>query len=110
MTIEQTGIVDLVSAPPQGEVAYLIVSDHLEWGRDDGMHCLLIQEKINEYLSFIEGETLLEARPDLSKKRLVLKVIGLHKPSEEGKIFYENLRGVLSSAGYPFIFEMRTEN
>lgn len=110
MTIEQRGIVDLISIPPQGDVAYLIVSDHLEWDGDDNKHCLLIQDKINEYLSFIEGGTLLEARSDLSQKRLVLKVIGLYQPSDRGGAFYEKLREVLANAGYPFIFELRSES
>jgi hypothetical protein len=105
MTIEQRGIVDLISIPPNQQVAYLIVSDHLEWGVNDNEHCVLVQEKINEYLSFIEGGALIEARPDLKSKRLVLKVIGLHKPSLAGQSFYTKFSDALANTGYPFIFE-----
>lgn len=108
MTIEQSGIVDLIAIPPGGGIASLIVSDHLEWGANDKAHMLRVQEKINEYLSFIEGGTLLEARPDLKDKRLVLKVIGLHQPSSEGVAFYDQLRDALANAGYPFVFELRS--
>ncbi|MFZ6848973.1 DUF6572 domain-containing protein [Undibacterium sp. RuRC25W] len=64
---------------------------------------LLIQEKINEYLSFIEGETLIKAGPDLRGKRLVLNVIASHEPNKAGFTFYEQLRNILANAGYPFI-------
>jgi hypothetical protein len=110
MTIEQNGIVDLIAISPKGDVAFLIVSDHLEWGVDDKRHLLLIQEKINEYLSFIEGGTLVEARPDLKGKRLALKVIGLHEPNAGGIVFYQQLSDALANAGYPFVFETRLEN
>lgn len=107
MTIEQSGIVDLIAISTDSGVASLIVSDHLEWGVNDKAHMLRVQEKINEYLSFIEGGTLLDARPDLKNKRLVLKVIGLHQPSSEGLAFYDKLRDALADVGYPFVFELR---
>lgn len=105
MTIEQSGIVDMIAVAPDSDVASLIVSDHWEWGNNDTQHMLRVQEKINEYLSFIEGGTLFEARPDLKGKRLVLRVIGLHQPSITGAAFYQQLREVLADAGYPFVFE-----
>jgi len=109
VTIEQKGVVDLIAISAEGAVAYLIISDHLMWGVGDEEHLLLIQEKINEYLSFIEGGTLIDARPDLIGKRLVLKVIASHEPNKAGFTFYEQLRNVLANAGYPFILEIHPE-
>lgn len=105
VTIEQSGIVDIIAV--KGEVAELIISDHLEWGVDDGVHMLRIQEKVNEYLAAIECGTLLRARPDLSGKRYVVEVSALHKPSSEASVFYHRLQVAMAAAGYAFRLVIR---
>lgn len=106
MTIEQTGVIDIISVSEDDAVASLIISDHLPWDSDPRGHMLLVQNKVNEYLEFIEGETLYEARPDLRGKRLVLKVIAKFAPPKEAQDFYVTLQQHLASAGYPFVFQV----
>jgi hypothetical protein len=110
MTIEQTGVADIIAVSPSGDTASLIISDHLAWEDGNKKHMLLVQEKINEYLSFIESGALFDARPDLKGKRLIIKVIGLYKPPDDVMLFYEKVRDVLANAGYPFLFGVHSVN
>jgi len=104
MTIEQTGVIDIVSISEDDTIANLTISDHLPWDEKVRDHLLLVQEKINEYLEFIESGTLYEARPDLREKRLVLKVIAKHAPPIEAEDFYKALQQRLANSGYAFVF------
>ena len=104
MTIEQTGVIDIISISADDTIANLIISDHLPWNENVRDHLLLLQEKINEYLEFVESGTLYEARPDLREKRLVLKVIAKYTLPIEAEDFYKALQQRLASSGYAFVF------
>jgi hypothetical protein len=104
MTIEEKGIVDFIEINHERGVANLVISDHLAW-EEVNRHLLLVQEKINEYLSFIESGNLFEARADLRALRLVIKLTALFLPPPEARTFYDELQRTLASYGYPFIFE-----
>lgn len=56
MTIEQANTVDLISVDRTTKVVKTI-SDHLDW-TDQATHLLLLQDKINCYLAFIESGEL----------------------------------------------------
>jgi len=108
VTIEQKDVVDLIAISAEGAVAYLIISDHLKWGVSDEKHLLLIQEK-NKRIPIFYWGGLINARPYLIGKRLVIKVIASHQLNKAGFTFYERLRNVLVNAGYPFILEIHPE-
>ena len=107
MTIEQRGVVDIISVLPDEEVARLVIPDHLGGVAELRAHFVMIQEKVNDYLSFIESGELFNARPDLKDKRLVIQVVALEPPPPEALAFYEELRRVLADNGYPFLLEVR---
>jgi hypothetical protein len=107
MAIEQKGIVDIISIPPDSHVAALIISDHLPWDNTVGNHALLLQEKINEYVGFIESGSIYEARPDLIGRRLIIKVIAKYALSPEGVEFVAKAKDFLASAGFVLLHEVR---
>jgi hypothetical protein len=47
MSIEQIDVVDFVSIDKNSGDAWLTISDHLTWDRNEGEHLLLLQNKLN---------------------------------------------------------------
>ena len=61
MSIDNVNVVDGLAADQRNGVLYLLLTDHLEWVQSENAlserdHLLLLQEKINAYISFIEEE------------------------------------------------------
>ncbi|HDR7643838.1 DUF6572 domain-containing protein [Bacillus mycoides] len=56
---------------------------------DEEEHILLLQEKINTYLSFIETGEIYEVYPEAEGKQFVIKVHAKYPCTEWGKKFLE---------------------
>lgn len=109
MTIEQKGIIDLISEPTGKDFFSLIISDHLSWLIEHKRHQVLVQEKVNEYLSFIEGGELFKVKPELLNKRITIKLIGSEEITDEAICFLDKIRDALANEGYLFSYERRVD-
>lgn len=77
MSITETKVVDIIAVPEwEPENVILVITDHLEWGdkAQQGEHLLLLQEKINSYVAFIESGELLESYPPAKDKLPIMKL------------------------------------
>jgi hypothetical protein len=106
MTIEQTRIIDAIADDIVEGVASLIISDHLEWDKTQPNHLLLLQEKINTYITFFESGEIFENRTQLKNRRIVVKVVGLYPLSLDAEEFLRRAREVLSGIGLGLVFEL----
>jgi len=105
MSVEDLNVIDFASIDAEGR-AVLTISDHLEW--DEGNeHLLALQNKINLYLGAIEGGELYEKYPQARDKRLLIRVVAKHVPSDDGWIFLERVKETLEGAGYGFEFSRK---
>lgn len=80
MSIDNVNVVDGLAADQRNGVLYLLLTDHLEWVQSENAlserdHLLLLQEKINAYISFIEEEQFKSKYPNLE---LQLAIIEIH--------------------------------
>ncbi|UZE10137.1 DUF6572 domain-containing protein [Pseudomonas sp. B21-053] len=102
MSIVETNVIDIIAVPDwQPESVLLIISDHLEWGNkaQQGEHLLLLQEKINTYIAFIESGELLESYPPANGKNPKICINGLYELPEQGKFFIDRVTEVLKGVG-----------
>jgi hypothetical protein len=106
MSIEQLQTVDMIADNVEEGEASLVITDHLPWDATQPDHLLLLQEKINSYISFFESGEIFEGRAHLRDRRLKLKVVGLHPLSALAEEFYERARPVLEEVGLPLVFEL----
>ncbi len=104
MSVEQTNIVDVIGVDKKSGKIILTISDHLDWESDDE-HLLLLQEKINTYLSFIESGEIFESYPDAINKQAVIKVCAMHEPDNKGLNFLAEVKKIVEEAGFGFEFE-----
>lgn len=105
MSVENKDVIDIISIDEDGNVI-LTISDHLEWDSENE-HLLILQDKINAYLESIESEDLYEKYPDARGRNIIIRVVALHNPNEEGSEFLERVKEVLQAAGYDFHFYQR---
>jgi hypothetical protein len=99
MTIEQTHIVDFISIDPSSKEVVLSISDHLAWNGEDE-HLLLLQEKLNHYLAFVESGEILTKYPHANAKAVRIDVVCAHPFDKSARNFFERASQVVENAGF----------
>jgi hypothetical protein len=82
MSVENTQVIDFIGFEEATGKVVLTIADHLPW--DDRDHLLLLQEKLNSYLAFIESGEIYESYPRAMGRQLVIDLVVQHWPSVEG--------------------------
>src|SRR5262245_4401706 len=100
MSIQDRNVIDIVSID-ENENVMLTITDHLEWDQENE-HLLLLQDKINDYLSAIEGGDLFKKFPEAKGRNIVIRIASKYEPNEDGEIFLERVKILLMAAGYGF--------
>lgn len=102
MTVEQTDVIDIATIDHATGDVLLTISDHLPWDVDEGEHLLLLQDKINTYLRFIESGELFETVPLSKGRKPVINVLALYPLSARAAKMVQSACGIVESAGYGF--------
>ncbi|WP_276482722.1 DUF6572 domain-containing protein [Paraflavitalea pollutisoli] len=97
MSVVETNVIDFASIDPEGAVV-LTITDHLEWD-DKNHHLLVLQEKINTYISAIEGQSLYEQYPKAQGRKIKIQVSIKYTPNEIGKGFLQRVEAFFKGAG-----------
>ena len=100
MSVEQKDKIDAISKDRETGRIRLTISDHLDWS--DRNHVLVLQEKINSYLSFIESGQIKEIYPDADSANLIIEVFLKYEPDDCGSDFLGQTQKLLKEAGYTF--------
>jgi hypothetical protein len=98
MTVEQTNVVDIAHIDRESGDVFLSISDHLEWD-EDGEHLLLLQNKINMYVHFVESGEIYERFPQYAGKKVVIEVINKYPLDEEAILFFRLAQDAIKGAG-----------
>jgi hypothetical protein len=99
MAVDNPGVIDAIGADRTTGEVVLTIADHLEW--DDGNeHLLVLQEKINRYLGFIEAGELLANYPSAQGKPVRIDVVCKYPPSEAGERALTLASGIIERAGW----------
>ncbi len=109
MTVEDIDVVDIIFTDTNTNEVVLVISDHLKWSDTDN-HLLILQEKINLYLSFIESGEIKEKHtiPDSSTFRI--KVIHQYAPDDKAVKFYQEAGKIIEEIGINFHYELFSED
>lgn len=104
MSVDQTEIVDAISINKLSGDLVLTILDSLEWESNE--HLLLLQEKINAYLRFIESGEVFDTYPDAKGRRTLINIIFKYQPDENARGFLENARVIVESANISLQYEI----
>src|SRR5258708_3935929 len=105
MTVEESRKIDFAALEPQSGDMRLIICDHLDWKENEGEHLLLLQDKLNSYLAFIESGEIYSKLPKAIGRRIVIEVTGKFPLSEEASKFYRLAGKAIKDAGFSLRFE-----
>ncbi|MDF3084874.1 DUF6572 domain-containing protein [Burkholderia sola] len=106
MSILETNVVDLIGVDPTKKIARLGISDHLEWSKNENDHLILLQEKINTYLSFIETGQLYDEFPNARECKCEIQLLSKYPLSAGAIEFFEKARTVIRGAGFDFSYQI----
>jgi hypothetical protein len=67
--------------------------DHLPWNRD---HFALLNEKLKNYVRFIESGQLLKSHPSAKERAIVISILLRYRPDGGAIEFLEKIRALLS--------------
>ena len=109
MSVIDRKIVDCASTDKERTRVTLTISDHLEW-TPDNEHLLILQEKINDYLLFIESGELLESYPDAIGLPVNIDVVCQHLPNPDGVKFMALVANTLREANVNFTYRIFNTN
>ena len=99
MTIEQPSTIDFVSFGPESNDVVLAISDHLVWDQNEGEHLLLLQDKLNSYLEFVENGQLYKHYPQVKGRNVVISLASKFPLSEQAVSFIKLASTAVAEAG-----------
>ena len=105
MSIEQTGVIDFVGIEKEAGNVVLTISDHLGWEAMDKSHLILLQERINTYLRFVESGELVQQYPSAIGRNVVISVVGKYQPSKDARDFLDQAAAIVAKAGIELRFQ-----
>lgn len=112
MSVTDAKIIDMWGVPKWDNSKIILgISDHLEWGdkTEQGEHLLVLQEKINTYIAFIESGEIYTEIPGALGKSPVIRVHGKFELPEQGEIFIDRVAETLKEVGIGFEFVLKTD-
>ncbi|QAY88671.1 DUF6572 domain-containing protein [Pseudomonas sp. ACM7] len=112
MSITNPRVIDFWAIPKRElHDLVLVITDHLEWGgkAEQGEHLLLLQEKINTYIAFIESGEIYTEIPGALGKHPIIRVLGLYELPEQAELFIGRVTETLEEVGIGFEFELKAD-
>jgi hypothetical protein len=104
MSVDQADKIDFVTIDKASGDLWLIVSDHLPWNENEGEHLVLLQNKLNAYLRFIESGEVFEKVPAAKGRSIVINVVGKFPLSQKAETFFGMARAFIEGVGYRLQF------
>jgi CRP-like cAMP-binding protein len=109
MSVDQPKVIDFVGIDKANGEVVLTISDHMGWEKSRD-HQLILQNKINSYLAFVESGEIHESYPDSKGRHVVINVVFKYKPDQEGWRFLARAKDVIESAGFSLRHEVFAES
>ena len=108
MTIEKTNEVDAIGIDKETNKLIMTMTDHLDWNEEN--HLLLVQEKINAYLSFIESGEIYRSYPQAKNLKIIIRLIHRHPLNSDARNFFSQVNALITNAGFEFQLELFNED
>jgi hypothetical protein len=96
MSVAETDRVDAVGIEKETGRIVLTIIDPFEW---DDSHVLLLQEKLNAYLRFVESGQLLSEYPSATGRQVAISLLMQFEPNHLGRAFLSRAAEAIEGAG-----------
>lgn len=98
MTVVETNTIDGMGISKDGKGIALLISDHLEW-HNEYEHLLILQDKINNYISFLENKQYKEIYPELDAEYAIIEIHFLYNIPDNCVLFLETVQKQVEPMG-----------
>lgn len=75
MSVDQTNVIDAIGIDNVTGDLVLTIADHREWKECSNEHLLLLQEKLNTYLRFVESGEISQTYMDAKDRSVLIDVV-----------------------------------
>lgn len=99
MSIAQTNIIDAIGVDNATGDVVLTITDHFEWTENNNEHLLLLQEKLNAYLRFVESGEIVKAYPNAKNRAILIDVVCKYPLNQQAQGFYSQVAQIVEGAG-----------
>lgn len=106
MSILDTNVVDVIGIDAPNGIARLGISDHLEWDQAERDHLVLLQEKINTYLVYLESGQVYENNPNTRDCKFVIEIVSKYDLSPRALEFFKEARAIVRGAGFDLSYSV----
>jgi hypothetical protein len=96
--VDVPNTIDIISTNPKTGEVTLTISDHLDWS-EPNEHLLILQDKLNAYLRFIEGDEVVEYCKGQRPPSITVHVAFMHKPVQDAIDFLMKASEIVSDVG-----------
>lgn len=95
LNIERTNTIDGIAYNEKDLKLVLLLADGMDW-HDEKNHLLLLQEKINNYIAYIEGKQYLQKYSNVEQIEIQIKF--LFKETDNCRKFLEQVEKIISTS------------
>lgn len=86
----------------------LLITDHVDW-KDEYQHLLMLQEKINIYISFLETKQYEDVYKGESIVYGIIEIRFLHSPTSNAKKFLQSVQNQVADLGIKIQYSVSQE-
>lgn len=94
MSIIETDQLDAMGISKDRKGLKLMLADHLDW-KNEAEHLILLQDKINAYIGFIESNQFTDTYPGIEFEYFVIEVKLKYKATDNCLKFFEAINNQL---------------
>lgn len=105
MSLTEVKQVDAIGEDKESGVIVVTLIDEMDWDNENN-HLMLLQEKINNYLSFVESGEIMTSYPSSVNKKVGINVVMQYEPSENGITFLNKVKEIVVNAGIGFEYSV----
>jgi hypothetical protein len=101
MSLSEVKQVDAIGEDKKSGAIVVTLIDEMNWNNEND-HLMLLQEKINNYLSFVESGEIQTSYPSSVNKKVDINVVMQYEPSKNGITFLDKVKEIVLNAGIGF--------
>lgn len=106
MGIQEAAEIDAIARHPDGRIVKLVMEDELDWEAAE-LHCFMIQEKVETYVTFVEtGQIWEQVEKSEPAPEVVLELVLAHEPPPEAATFLARVATAVAALGLRFAWSV----
>ena len=102
---QKTQEIDIISANAEEGKVYLTITDTMTWDSKKEK-LLLLQDKINTYMNFIQSGKLVELHPQTKSLKPVVALATSEQPDSQGLAFLEQVKQLMDKVDVEFKWKL----